>query len=239
MEVRVWVGILMAAPTLQEMKDSCDKMNKGKNSFSFFPHINCSPSYKTRDQVAISTSTRPTMSGCCHQQWWPSAVLSWGGDPSSHPHEEMEGRGTKWASLKSDAEHDTPQPLWERIFRAQGGANSPLHQQRILEDLPTHLFPHNKISHNPICKENFLILIPLLALSPIPARPSKKRQHVLGLQLIYRAWRLILQQIIHCIPQHFKKGVSPLSQSIFHIIHMIYTYIFYLYVFLFCLGNFK
>lgn len=151
----------------------------------------------------------------------------------------MEGRGTKWASLKSDAEHDTPQPLWERIFRAQGGANSPLHQQRILEDLPTHLFPHNKISHNPICKENFLILIPLLALSPIPARPSKKRQHVLGLQLIYRAWRLILQQIIHCIPQHFKKGVSPLSQSIFHIIHMIYTYIFYLYVFLFCLGNFK
>lgn len=78
MQVWIWIGILMAGPTLQEMKGSCDKMNKGKNSFSFFPHINCSP--HTNTEVEVTLSTRPDL------QWVVAATetgdhqLSWAGE---------------------------------------------------------------------------------------------------------------------------------------------------------------
>lgn len=100
----------MAGPTLQEMKGSCDRMNKGKNSFSFFPYINCSCSYKYRGQSNNQQQHQT------YNEWLlPPGLVTIscpesGWDPSSHPHEEMEGRGTKWASLKSDAEHDTNNP---------------------------------------------------------------------------------------------------------------------------------
>lgn len=66
MEVRVWVGILMAGPTLQEMKDSCDRMNKGKNSVSFFPHIIAPPHTK----LEIKRQSAPDL------QWVAAATSS-------------------------------------------------------------------------------------------------------------------------------------------------------------------
>lgn len=65
-------------------------------------------------------------------------------------------------------------------------------------------------------KKTSLVLIRMLALSPGAAGPSKKTATCCArTSADYRAWRLIPHQIISGIAHCFRKGVSPLSQSVF------------------------
>lgn len=131
---------------------------RGKIPSHFFPRINCSPLYKYEGQAAISTSSRPAASGCCHRDWWPSAVLNWGGGSQLPPTPGDGEQGYKMGStLKWCRARHTTNPCVKAFCKWHLTPGSS-EQQRIHVDLPTHLSPHmdNKISHHPICKENFL-----------------------------------------------------------------------------------
>lgn len=80
-------------------------------------------------------------------------------------------------------------------------------------------------------KKTSLVIIPVLALSPGAAGPSKKTATCCArTSADYGAWRLILHQIISGITHCFRKGVSPLSQSVF-LYYMCDIFIFYLYIY--------